>query len=159
MRAEGDAPKACPNTPNEPDSRDERSLYGGTSQRDYEVGFVVWEGLYPTSHKQASRIFDALYRRYIYPGPRRPPSKRIREYVATLLAQWPDLSELPDECDDLSPWPRSPLIHDASGPFFYFGIMMRPTSGWDAWKYAVATARKQGLVAFDPDSNRILAGR
>lgn len=71
-----------------------------------------------------------------------PPSPRIAEYVAGLLARWVDLTE--DE-EDTSPWSTGPLIGEASGPFVYFP--MRYSMAEEASAYAADLAASMGLFA------------
>jgi hypothetical protein len=77
------------------------------------------------------------------------PSPRIADYVDGLLARWPDIG---NDAEVDSPWPDGPLLGNASGRLFYFGITY--SSGRDllreAIDYAVALAAERGLVCYDP---------
>jgi len=118
------------------------------------VNLAVWEGPRPASDAEALNAFEALYDRYIDTDSKSAPSERISAYVAALLARYPDLTELDDDCVDDSPWADGPLIGNAGGPFIYFGFV---PSGVEkgAWTFAVDTAREHGLVCFDPQSGTI----
>jgi hypothetical protein len=97
------------------------------------VDMAVWEGDRPADDA-AGQVFEALYDRYIdreYPT---EPTAKIREFVETLTARFPDLDALGDEEVDDSPWADSPLL---------------------AWELALATAAQPDLVAFDPQSGRL----
>jgi len=115
------------------------------------VDLAVWEGERPSSDKVAANTYAELYSRYIERDDPVPPTEAIVRYVNTLLDRWPDWTE-----DDPAgrPWVDSPLIEDASGPLFYFGIV-NDTAAADVWRYAVETAEAQGLICFDPQSERI----
>jgi hypothetical protein len=117
------------------------------------IDLAVWEGERPSSGKEAAKTYAELYSRYIERDDPVPPSEAIERYVSTLLARWPDWADLDDESAAASPWADSPLIQDASGPFFYFA-MSNNEAAPEAWRYAVETAEAQGLVSFDPQSER-----
>jgi hypothetical protein len=118
------------------------------------IDLAVWEGERPASDKSAASTYAELYSRYIEREYPTTPSDAIVRYVNTLLARWPDWAAGDDDSQDESPWAYSPLIEDASGPFFYFGMLWRRAAFKDAWSYAVETAEAQGLVCFDPQSAR-----
>ena len=100
------------------------------------------------------RVFEALYDRYIdreYPT---EPTAKIKEFVETLTARFPDLDALGNNEVDDSPWADSPLLGNASGPFIYFA-MVTNDAAQRAWELALATAAQLDLVAFDPQSGRL----
>ncbi|WP_338494007.1 hypothetical protein [Streptomyces sp. SJL17-4] len=74
---------------------------------------AVWEGSKPADDVIAGEVLTQLYDRYIDTEEEFPPSPRIAEYVAGLLARWVDLTE--DE-EGTSPWSTGPLIGEAAGP-------------------------------------------
>jgi hypothetical protein len=114
------------------------------------IDLAVWEGARPDSEKDALKMYESLYELYIDTDAPTEPSPAIAAYVAALVERYPDWS---DETGD-SPWADSPLIESASGPFMYFAFT-RNAAFDDAWAFAVDTARSLGLVAFDPQSERL----
>jgi hypothetical protein len=118
------------------------------------IDLAVWEGPEPASDEEAAATFEDLYNRYIETEAGTPPTERIAAYVRTLLARYPDLTELDDEAVDECPWAAGPLMDEASGPFLYFA-MTRNEAAKEAWEYAVGSARAAGLVCFDPQSERL----
>ncbi|GGS90324.1 hypothetical protein [Streptomyces chromofuscus] len=108
---------------------------------------AVWEGSKPADDVIAGEVLTQLYDRYIDTEEEFPPSPRIAEYVAGLLARWVDLTE--DE-EDTSPWSTGPLIGEASGPFIYFP--MRYSMAEEASAYAADLAASTGLVCYDPQA-------
>jgi hypothetical protein len=85
-------------------------------------------------------------------GERAPsdPTPAITRYIEALLQHWPDLTT--EEGVD-SPWSDGPLINNATGPLFYFG-MVRPKAEV-ASDYAARVAAEHGLVCFDPQTQRM----
>ncbi|MFF4498806.1 hypothetical protein [Streptomyces sp. NPDC001546] len=72
------------------------------------------------------------------------------------MARWPDLSPDDDEDDeDASPWSDSPLINNASGPLFYFGMVFSKYS--EAVPFAAEVAKSLRLTCFDPQNGRLIA--
>jgi hypothetical protein len=113
---------------------------------------AVWEGERPDSDAAARVVFTDL--RGEFTGGRGvEPTARIRKYVETLVARWPDLSP-DDEDEDASPWSDGPLIGNANGPLFYFGMVFSKYQ--EAAAYAVDVARSLGLNCFDPQDGRLL---
>jgi hypothetical protein len=117
------------------------------------IDLAVWEGDRPSSEAEAAKTYVELYSRYIEQEYPTPPTDAIARYVNMLLSRWPDRTSLDEDSQDESPWVDSPLLEDASGPFFYFA-MVRNAAAEEAWRYAVETADAQGLVCFDPQSER-----
>ena len=115
------------------------------------IDLAVWEGLRPDSDKDALQMYESLYEQYIDTDTPTQPSSAIASYVAALLGRYPDWTDEPTED---SPWADSPLIDSASGPFLYFAFT-RNAALDEAWAFAVETARSLGLVAFDPQSERL----
>jgi hypothetical protein len=78
--------------------------------------------------------------------PARPPTPAIVRFVDDLLKRYPDLSDKTDE----TAWADGPMIRDANGGFIHFSIR------WDYYDkvvpFVTATARRDGLNCFDPQS-------
>jgi hypothetical protein len=116
-------------------------------------GVAVWDGAWPDDELAAAAQFETSYAQL---RPSEPPSRRIRRFVNTLLDQHPDLTELDnDEVDD-SPWADGPLIGNSSGSFIYIALV--PSKANSTLPFIAASAREQGLVAFDPQARRMLTG-
>jgi hypothetical protein len=95
-----------------------------------------------------------LYAKYFKNSTQTPPTERIAAYVQALLARYPDIPDEDDydeSAEDL-PWSSGPLIRNASGPLFYFGLITNRTAE-EAWAFAVETADAHGLVCFDPQKD------
>jgi hypothetical protein len=114
----------------------------------------VWDGPQPASDAEAAQTFEELYERFIESDDEFPPNASIAEYVNTLLARYPDLTELDDDAVDDSPWADGPMIGNARGPIIYFGLVTNAAAE-HAWGYAVSTARSADLVCFDPQSGAL----
>ena len=69
------------------------------------------------------QVFEALCDRYIEREYPTEPTPKIKEFVETLTATFPDLDALRDDEVDDSPWADSPLLGNASGPFIYFAMV------------------------------------
>jgi hypothetical protein len=128
----------------------------GPHSSDYDrtrmsVDLAVWDGPQPASDKEALKIFEQLYERYVERRDDAPPTERIAAYVDALLARYPDITEVEEDAEDTTPWNTGPLINEAAGPFIYFGMVTNSVAE-EAHAYAVATARSMGLVYFDPQS-------
>jgi hypothetical protein len=110
---------------------------------------AVWEGDRPADNEEAARVLDQLYNDLIASGDRIDPSPRIAAYVDRLLARWPDAGS---DAEVDSPWSDGPLLGNASGRLFYFGITYsnRRELLQEAIDYAVALAAERGLVCYDP---------
>lgn len=105
---------------------------------------AVWEGPAPTNDAEALEVCGELMDR-MQQGTSEPPTERIREYVAALLARWPDITE--DDGED-SPWTDGPLINNAFGSAIYFSMVWSQAA--EASAYAATLAAQHGLVCFDP---------
>lgn len=115
------------------------------------VDLAVWDGSRPSSDHEAVETFEELYKQYVEADLATAPTERILTYVRTLLERYPDLLEIDDDTENVSPWADSPVINNASGPFFYFSFITNDVAE-EAVSYAIDTAREQGLVCFDPQS-------
>lgn len=78
------------------------------------------------------------------------PTSTIERHVAALLDRWPVVST--DEGAD-SPWSDGPLIINATGPFFYFG--MTRSRAEEASDLASRVASEHGLVCLDPQAEAL----
>jgi hypothetical protein len=110
---------------------------------------AVWDGDTPADNEQAADEYDRLVE--LTEDDSSPPTPKIRRYVETLLARWPDITE---QGGENSPWADGPLMSDANGPLFVFG----PATflGEEPFLYCQALAREQGLVFFDPAEQQLL---
>jgi hypothetical protein len=110
---------------------------------------AVWDGDMPADNERAAeeyeRLVDLTEDREI------PPTPKIRRYVDALLGHWPDITE---EGDENSPWIDGPLMNDANGPLFVFGLANH--LGEEPFTYCRELAREHGLICFDPDSEELL---
>src|SRR5580765_6633955 len=100
---------------------------------------AVWEGKAPDSDADAAAEFDALYERHMS-GRSSRPSAAIRKFVDAMLDAYGDLGDDEDE----APWSDGPLLNDASGPLFYFGIVFSRVD--EVLPVVAATAKARGLV-------------
>ncbi|WP_319695355.1 hypothetical protein [Streptomyces sp. ME19-01-6] len=115
---------------------------------------AVWDGPRPADDTAALDVFEDLYGRFMG-GTSEPPTPRIRQYVEGLAARWPGLSA-DDEDEYASPWSDGPLINNASGPLFYFGMVSSRYQ--EAASFAASLARMSGLVCAG-GAGRALPGR
>jgi hypothetical protein len=113
---------------------------------------AVWDGPSPADDVAALEVFEGLYDRFMR-GEGQSPTPRIRQYVEGLVARWPDLGD-DDEDEDASPWSDGPLINNASGPLFYFGMVFSKYQ--EAAEFAADLGRSSGLVCFDPQDRRLI---
>jgi hypothetical protein len=111
---------------------------------------AVWDGARPAADRWAERLFLQLYDQYVVAEAAHPPTPRILRYVATLLEKWPDLRK---DNLEICPWICSPLISNARGPMFYFGIGFEASDNVAA--YATETARRLSLVCYDPQTRKL----
>jgi hypothetical protein len=111
---------------------------------------AVWEGPKPQTDTDALAEFERLYAEHIGSGSNEAPSPAIREFVAAITTDHPDLTDLPDDEIDEGVWSDGPLINNARGPFFYFGIVWSRAE--DVAPTVARIAAKRGLVCFDPQA-------
>ncbi len=127
---------------------------------------AVWDGSAPTSDADALAIYQRLINEWHHRDIDRledfqrrsrgettetSPTSAIAEYVDALLSRWPDITH-PDGED--SPWSDGPLMNNAAGPLFYFGMVFSRAE--DTVAYAASLAEQHGLVCFDPQRERLL---
>jgi hypothetical protein len=117
---------------------------------------AVWEGTPPRTAVEAVTIFEGLYAKHVEEGTAEEPSPAIRAYIKAITSTYPDLLDLSDDQIDEGVWSDGPLLGNASGPFFYFGIV---------WSHAEAVAPfvarialEHGLVCFDPQTGQCMRG-
>ena len=78
------------------------------------------------------------------------PHPAIVAYVHALLDRWPDITE---HAGENSPWSDGPLIGNASGNLFAFGMVFSMAD--EASEFAAQLASQRGLVCFDPQLGRL----
>jgi len=110
---------------------------------------AVWDGDMPGDSKQAADEYERLIE--LVEDQEVPPTAKIRRYVEALLARWPDIT---DERGVNSPWGDGPLMNDATGPLFRFGLTT--FLGEEPLAYCRDLAREHGLVFFDPEGEELL---
>jgi hypothetical protein len=110
---------------------------------------AVWEGARPKSNDEALSTFEKLYDQH-FEVEKSPPSAAIAQYVKAITARYPCMTELPEERVDESPWSDGPIIENASGPIFYFGLSFSRVK--EVAPFCAETAHAQGLTCFDPQS-------
>lgn len=76
-----------------------------------------------------------------------PPNPKLVAYAEALLARWPQ------NADDLGPWVVGPLIADAVGDVFPFGVRFEYAN--EVVPYAGELAQRHGLVCYDPQEGRL----
>jgi len=68
------------------------------------------------------------------------------EFVASLLARYPDLTDTDD-----TPWATGPLTEEISGNFINFAVSWSKYND-DLICFVIETAHSHGLHCFDPQS-------
>jgi hypothetical protein len=114
------------------------------------LDLVVWEGPRPVSDDDAVSTFERLSETYLESASI-PPTDPITEYVATLLARYPDLPNDDQEPGIDVPWGSGPLLSNASGPIVRIDLKLNSVLQ-EGWRYCVELAMSRDLVAFDPQS-------
>ena len=110
------------------------------------------KALAPRTDAEALAEFKRLYALHFEIGPTSPPSDKIKFFLAAITKKYPDITDLPDEEIDDGVWSDGPLINNASGSFFYFGMIWSRAT--EVSSFAADVAMKHGLVCFDPQSGR-----
>ncbi len=113
---------------------------------------AVWEGPPPDNDVRALEMYNALLQRYHHSNT--APTSRIRGFVSSLTDRYPDLTELPAAKVDDSPWVDAPLLLNASGPMFYFGLAFSKVD--EVLPFISGTVHKHGLVGFDPQLGHMI---
>jgi hypothetical protein len=124
---------------------------------------AVWEGPPPTDDAAALATYRQLMEQWQDEGvveaihakmrgeqTAYDPTPAIAAYVSDLLRRWPDSGDQLDE----SPWADAPLIHNATGPLFYFAMVYSKAE--EAVAFAAELAANHGLNCFDPQSEHLL---
>ncbi|WP_255953102.1 hypothetical protein [Streptomyces odontomachi] len=112
---------------------------------------AVWQGNVPSSNREAVKMHEDLYRKYLDDGEVCPTVSAIAELLAILSDRWPDR----DAGED-TPWASTPLSGGASGPYVYITLAW---SGADvASAYIAQVANRLGLVCFDPQLKALRLG-
>jgi hypothetical protein len=105
----------------------------------YDLAF--WEGPRPTDDDEASQLFDELMDQVEAAPEEVPPTPAIQALIDALETRWPG-----DDPD--APWASYPLVDDAHGGVLYVNLVYgRPDQDLE---FMAATARRLGLVCFDP---------
>jgi hypothetical protein len=106
---------------------------------------AVWEGPRPATDDEAMATYQRLMDRYQSATVLEPPTPAIAAFVDALLGRYPDITG--EEGID-SPWSDGPLIENATGPIFYFGMVFSGVEA--AVPFIIEEARQRGLVCFNP---------
>lgn len=120
--------------------------------RTVSFDLAVWEGPLPISDAAALALFKRLSAEHVGSPPFAPPTEKIRSFLADITKIYPEARDLPYERFDEAVWSDGPLINNAGGPFFYFGIVW--TRAKEVAPVVARIAAKHGLVCFDPQSGR-----
>ncbi|GAA2326144.1 hypothetical protein GCM10010246_04510 [Streptomyces cuspidosporus] len=129
-----------------------RAVSGHEHHAAMSYDLAVWDGPRPADDAAALEVFEDLYGTFMG-GASEPPTPRIRQYIEGLVARWRDVST-DDEDEDTSPWSDGPLINNASGPLFCFGMVFSKYQ--EVASFAAGLARMSGLVCFDPQDRRLI---
>ena len=113
---------------------------------------AVWDGAAPSTHQEAARVFEGLYREYLDTEHLTPPTTAITALLDELLARWPDADAGGSRH---SPWSWGPMVRNASGPILYFGVVETSPALADVRTCVDALAERHGLVSYDPQSERV----
>jgi hypothetical protein len=113
---------------------------------------AVWDGAAPSTHQEAARVFEGLYREYLDTEHLTPPTKAITALLTDLLARWPDAHATGGEP---SPWSWGPMTRNASGPILYFGVAESSPALPDVRACVDRLADRHGLVCYDPQLERV----
>ena len=114
---------------------------------------AVWEGPPQSADEETVAEFQRLYAKYM-DGATEPPSPAIKAFIAAITSEYPDIVNLPDDRVDDGVWSDGPLINNASGPLFYFGVVGRFVE--DVVPFVARVAIEQQLVCFDPQEGKHL---
>src|SRR5664279_3266850 len=114
---------------------------------------AVWDGPVPSTHEEAARVFEGLYRQYLDTERTVAPTEAIATLLRELLALWPD-DAAPAETSD-APWSWGPMALNASGPLLYFGIDVPRRDPLDIPAVVSDLAHRHGLIYFDPQSGQV----
>ncbi|GAA1687739.1 hypothetical protein GCM10009745_35680 [Kribbella yunnanensis] len=105
---------------------------------------VVWAGERPADGDALEELYEELMElQEDNDDDETPPNPRLVEFANALLARWPEASAG-------GPWVVEPLIADAVGDLFPFGVQFEYAG--EVAEYAAVLAEKHGLVLFDPQN-------
>ncbi len=108
----------------------------------------------PASNVAALAVYRELYAQLVGGvealGEPVEPTPAITAYLHALLDRWPDITE---DAGENSPWSDGPLIDNARGNLFYFGMVFSMAD--EASEVAAQLASQRGLVCFDPQRGRL----
>jgi hypothetical protein len=104
---------------------------------------AFWVGPCPKGDGEAVVQFERLSAAHVAccVARPRPPAPELLRFLAEVTQRYPDLA---DEADG----------ENAHGPFLYLGVVSR--RGREVRAYLAERAAAHGLVAFDPQSERLL---
>jgi hypothetical protein len=114
---------------------------------------AVWEGVRPSTDAEGLAEFNRLHARSLEGGASVEPSARMKKFIAAITEKYPDIVDLPDDLVDDGVWSDGPLENNASGPYFYFGIVW--SRAGEVAEFVADVAREHGLVCFDPQSGEL----
>ncbi|WP_145807850.1 hypothetical protein [Kribbella amoyensis] len=106
---------------------------------------VVWVGERPDDADAADAKYDELME-LLESDDGSPANPRLVAYADALLERWPADARV-------SPWVVEPLISDAVGDVFPFGVQFEHAEV--VASYAAGLAIKHGLVCYDPQEGRL----
>ena len=115
------------------------------------INLAVWEGPVPRTDADAGVEFARLYDRSANSG---APTAAIVRYVEAVTAKYPCICTLDDDAVDDGVWSDGPLINNARGRLFYFGVVGSRFE--EVAPFVVAVAHEMGLVCFDPQSGALI---
>ena len=107
---------------------------------------AVWIGDFPPDRAAAASEYDARLRT----AGTQPPSPQIRAFVVALLERFPE------GLDD-GVWAAEPVLDDASGDFLCLTMTLSDDLD-DVVDLVGDLAHERGLVAYDPQVERVLVG-
>jgi hypothetical protein len=118
---------------------------------------AVWDGPVPSTHEEAARVFQGLYRQYLDTERPVAPTAAIAAVLAELLTRWPD-GVVADGvvADGAAPWSWGPMALNASGPLLYFGIDLPRCDALDVPAVVTELAGQHDLIYYDPQSEQVL---
>ena len=133
------------------------SMVDGGYGRLMSYDLAVWEGQRPASDAAAMTEFEQRMNAMEAAGESGEPptsaSPAIREFVAELLTEFPELGDNADDESLEAFWSVEPIIEDADGPFIYLSM---PFSVVDrVGTFTSRVARQRGLVCFDPQTEAL----
>ncbi len=116
----------------------------------YDLAF--WQGPAPANNDEAAEEFE---RRASFMEDDdvefAPPTPEMQAFITELLRRFPPLDESSDE--DTNVWATGPEPGDINGDFAY--LTMTYPGAERAYDLVTETARKHGLVCFDPQNESL----